>query len=315
METLQTTPQPLTSGRTPPPEEIRTQIEKMRGDMSATIDGIQGRPQPSDLVGQAVTPAMSAAQDATSGAMDTVVETVHTATNATVDTLTQLLNVLRSSPALMAALPGLIATLLASGRSTAARAEETVEQTVERAGNVAMDAAMALWEAIGQNPALKGALVSGVTWALAQGTNMMARAGQMQQKAGDLTGYATEQASETASDLAGRARETAGQVGAQSQQQAQRAATWLQHTVEQDPLVVALAAVVIGAAIGLSSEPSQLEHRVMGPARDRLLEQAQTMAKGLAGIAVTNMVTHAVTQAGTPPQNNADVTQGDPLAR
>ena len=75
METIQTTPEPLASGVTPPPEEIRTQIEQMRGDISATIDGIQGRLQPSDLVGQAVNPATSAAQDATSGAVDTVAET------------------------------------------------------------------------------------------------------------------------------------------------------------------------------------------------------------------------------------------------
>jgi hypothetical protein len=293
METVQTTPEPLTSGRTPPPAEIRTQIEQMRGDRSATIDGIQGGLQPSDLVGQAVTPATSAAHDATSGTVDSIVETAHTATGATVDTLTHLLNVLRSSPALMAALPDLIATLLASGRSTAARAEQMVEQTVEQAGEQTRTVAMALWESIRQNAALRDALVSGATWALAQGTNVMAKAGQMQQKAGDLTGYAAEQASETASDLAGRVRETAGQVGAQSQQQAQRAATWLQHTVEQDPLVVALAAVVIGAAIGLSSEPTKLEHRLMGGARDHLLEQAQALAKELMGQARTQPPTSA----------------------
>jgi hypothetical protein len=81
METIQTTPQPLTSGVTPQPEEIRTQIEQMRGDRSATIDEIPARRQPSDLAGQALSAATSAVHDAASGAVDSVAETAHTATN------------------------------------------------------------------------------------------------------------------------------------------------------------------------------------------------------------------------------------------
>ncbi len=289
METIQTTPEPLASGVTPQPEEMLTQIEQMRGDMSATIGEIPAHRQLSDLAELAVNPATSAAQDATSGAVDTVAETAHTATNTMVDAVTHLLDMLRSSPALMAALPGLIATLLASGRSTAARAEETVEQAGEQTRTVAIDAAMALWKSIQQNPALKGALVSGATWALAQGTNAIATAGQARQGLKD----AADQASETVTGLAGQGRETAGHLGAQAQQEAQRAAGWLQHMVEQNPLVVALAVVVIGAAIGLSSEPTQLEHRVMGPTRDRLLEQVQTMATELMGQARTQPPTNA----------------------
>ena len=205
METIQTPPEPLASGVTPQPEEIRTQIEQMCGDMSATIGEIPARLQPSGMVGQAVNSATSAVQDASSGAVDTVVETVYSATNTTVDALTHLLDMLRGSPALMAALPGLIATLLASGRSTAARAEETVEQAGEKTRTVAIDAAMALWKAIQQNPALKGALVSGATWALAQGTNAIATAGQARQGLKD----AADQASETVTGLAGQGRETA----------------------------------------------------------------------------------------------------------
>jgi hypothetical protein len=48
--------------------------------------------------------------------------------------------------------------------------------------------------------------------------------------------------------------------------------------------MVALVAVAIGAAVGLSGKPTPLERQVMQPARDldRMLEQAQTLAKGLA---------------------------------
>jgi hypothetical protein len=50
-------------------------------------------------------------------------------------------------------------------------------------------------------------------------------------------------------------------VGRGSGQQAQRAAGWLQSAVEQNPLVVALAA--IGAMIGLSSKPTQLQQHAL----------------------------------------------------
>ena len=129
----------------------------------------------------------------------------------------------------------------------------------------------------------------------------MTKASEARQKAADVAG----QAGETAGALTEQARETAGDLGAQAQQQvheqAQRAAGWLQRAVEQNPLVVALAAVAIGAVIGLSSKPTQLEQQVMGPARDRMLEQAQKLAKGLAttaaATAATAMVAHAASNA------------------
>jgi ElaB/YqjD/DUF883 family membrane-anchored ribosome-binding protein len=218
-----------------------------------------------------------------------------------------LLNTLRNSPAFMAALPGLIAALLNSGRVAVAGAEHGVQHGVERAGEQArnastatMEAASALWESIRQNPAVMGALVSGLTWLLAQGTNAMAKASEARQKAADVAG----QAGETAGALTEQARETVGELGAQAQQQAQRTAGWLQRAVEQNPLVVALAAVAIGAAIGLSSKPTQLEQQVMGPARDRMLEQAQKLAQGLAttaaATAATALVAHAASQAAPP---------------
>jgi hypothetical protein len=152
-----------------------------------------------------------------------------------------------------------------------------------------MGAATALWESIRQNPALMGALVSGLTWLLAQGTNAMAKASEARQKAVDVAG----QAGETAGALTPQTRKTAGELGSQAQQQlreqAQPAAGWLQRAVEQNPLVVAQVAVAIGAAIGLSSKPTQLEQQAMGPARDRMLEQAQRLATTAAVAAATAM--------------------------
>jgi hypothetical protein len=64
-----------------------------------------------------------------------------------------------------------------------------------------------------------GALVSGLTWLLAQGTNAMAKASEARHKAADVAG----QAGETAGTLTAQVRETVGELGAQAQQQAQRA--------------------------------------------------------------------------------------------
>ena len=305
MDTYQPVPPSETSPQTSPETDaLRAQIEQTRDGMSQTIDEIQSRLTPSHLVGQAVDAAKSAAQDAASGAAQNVAGAAQTATNTTVEALTQLLNTLRNSPAFMAALPGLITALLNSGRAAVTGAEQDVAHAGEQARNAStatMEAATALWESIRSNPALMGALVSGMTWLLAQGTNAMTRVGQAREKAADVAG----QAGETAGALADQARETAGDLGAQAQQQVreqtERAAGWLQRAVEQNPLAVALAAVAIGAVIGLSSKPTQLEHQMMGPARDRMLEQAQKLAKGLAttaaATAATAMVAHAVSNA------------------
>ena len=222
MDTYQTPPAPVSPEASAETDAMRAQIEQTRDGMSQTIDEIQSRLTPSHLVGQAVDAAKSAAQDAASGAAEHVAGAAQTATNATVEALTQLLNTLRNSPQFMAALPGLIAALLNSGRVAVAGAEQGVQHGVERAGEQArnastatMEAASALWESIRQNPALMGALVSGLTWLLAQGTNAMTKASEARQKAADVAG----QAGETAGALTEQARETAGDLGAQAQQQ------------------------------------------------------------------------------------------------
>jgi hypothetical protein len=203
---------PETSSET---DAMRAQIEQTRDGMSQTIDEIQSHLTPSHLAGQAVNAAKSAAQDAASGAAEHVAGAAQTATNATVEALTQLLNTLRNSPAFMAALPGLIAALLNSGRVAVEGAEQGVERAGEQARNATMEAASALWDSIRQNPALMGALVSGLTWLLAQGTNAVTKASEARQKAADVAG----QAGETAGALTAQARETAGEVGEQAQQQ------------------------------------------------------------------------------------------------
>src|SRR6476659_2798817 len=116
MDTYQTPP-PVSPGASPETDTKRAQIEQTRDGMSQTIDEIQARLTPSHLAGHAVDAAKTAAQDAASGAAERVASAAQTATNATVEALTQLLNTLRNSPAFMAALPGLIAAMLNSGRA------------------------------------------------------------------------------------------------------------------------------------------------------------------------------------------------------
>ena len=126
MDTYQTPPAPVSPEASAETDAMRAQIEQARDGMSQTIDEIQSRLTPGHLVGQAVGAAKSAAQDAASGAAEHVAGAAQTATNATVEALTQLLNTLRNSPQFMAALPGLIAALLNSGRTAVEGAEKGV---------------------------------------------------------------------------------------------------------------------------------------------------------------------------------------------
>jgi hypothetical protein len=47
----------------------------------------------------------------------------------------------------------------------------------------------------------------------------------------------------------------------------------------ENPLAVGAAAAVVGAAIGMMLPETEPEHRIMGEAKDTVLEKAQTVAQ------------------------------------
>jgi ElaB/YqjD/DUF883 family membrane-anchored ribosome-binding protein len=80
---------------------------------------------------------------------------------------------------------------------------------------------------------------------------------------------------ERASELKDRAGERIGEIGGQARWQTQRIKTNLEHAAEENPLMLAVGAAVVGLALGLLLPGTQREDEMMGSARDQLVDRAE----------------------------------------
>jgi len=103
-------------------------------------------------------------------------------------------------------------------------------------------------------------------------------AGQMQQKAGEIT----HQVQQKAGEITHQVQETASQLGAQAQDQAQRAAAGIERLMYENPLAMGAVALTLGAAVGMAIPETRQDNRIMGEARDRVVEKAQQATQDVA---------------------------------
>lgn len=100
----------------------------------------------------------------------------------------------------------------------------------------------------------------------------------------DRTGFqqAAQGAQERVSDLTERVKDRVGDVGSTLQHQAHRATDTYERWMQENPLAVGAMAVALGAAVGMAIPETPQEHRVMGEARDRLVDRAQEVTQEVA---------------------------------
>ena len=99
---------------------------------------------------------------------------------------------------------------------------------------------------------------------------------------GSLTDQASSQVSrlsDQASEQASWLSDQAGEWADQAQQQAEWTRTRASDLLRDSPLAVGAVVLAVGVAVGLALPETQPEHRLMGEARDNLLERAATTAK------------------------------------
>jgi hypothetical protein len=100
-------------------------------------------------------------------------------------------------------------------------------------------------------------------------------AGQVRDTLGDVAGTVGD----TAGNVAGTIQQRAGDIGSGVQYGAQRAQNQLQRMLYENPLAVGGVALAIGAAIGMMLPETEPEQKLMGEARDTVLEKAQNVAQ------------------------------------
>jgi ElaB/YqjD/DUF883 family membrane-anchored ribosome-binding protein len=113
---------------------------------------------------------------------------------------------------------------------------------------------------------------------------------QEDQSLGDKVGDVTGQAKDKVSDVTGQAKEKVGQFTDQAQDQmgewsdqvqygAMQAKWRFDQTLHENPLAVSAAAIALGLAVGLSLPETPVEDRLMGEARDNVMDKAQSVAQ------------------------------------
>ena len=97
-------------------------------------------------------------------------------------------------------------------------------------------------------------------------------------RARDTLSNATERAREAVGDVSGKTRAAANRAQRQIGQYSRQATTQLQYWMEHNPLAVGAVAMAVGAAVGLALPETRREQELMGDARDRVVDNAKSMA-------------------------------------
>jgi ElaB/YqjD/DUF883 family membrane-anchored ribosome-binding protein len=220
------------------PEEIEREIERTRSRMSRNIDELGDRLSPSNLKEE----AKSAIKDAAHGAVSNVGEQARR-------TSSRLVEVIRENPLPVIAVGAGVTWLL----------------TQRSRSDVSGDR-MARYSYTGPERR------QGEGWQ--RGSGIKSRVGGTVSGAKDSVSEVAGGVAERAGELKERAGERIEELSGEARRQSQRLKTNLEHAAEENPLMLAIGAAVVGLALGMLLPETQRENELMGSARDQLVDRA-----------------------------------------
>jgi ElaB/YqjD/DUF883 family membrane-anchored ribosome-binding protein len=166
-------------------------------------------------------------------------------------------------------------------RDMADTASETAQQAMEytrEATNAAVDTAR-------QNPIPLALLIAGAGWWLANRSRKSSSARYRGQPYYEYEGYDEGTArglTDRASEAVARTREYASDTADSVRRIARRRQNQLQRIMNENPVLVGGAALLLGAAVGLAVPETEKENELMGEARDNVVERARDVARDAA---------------------------------
>jgi len=303
------------------PDQIRIQIEQTRDEMSETIDAIQERLNPRNLVAQAKDSVREATVGKVKEMAHNVSDTASGMADSTMEAAGDLAGRVKDNPwPAVAAGLGAAWFLLRNGNGSSRRypaGYASAPATNRYRG--AQDGGMI--EVLRSNPvptalaglglgmlAMKGREASRTAASAARASSWRRPTDQgtsydstnRARRAGDQAGESLGRAKQAVSDAAGHAQEVASESFEAAQQRVSQLSTqardYSEELLDRNPLLLGAAALLAGAAIGLSLPETEPENQFMGSARETLVERAQEAAhaavekvKDVAGEAAQNL--------------------------
>jgi ElaB/YqjD/DUF883 family membrane-anchored ribosome-binding protein len=281
--------------------QTRAQIEQTRAELSTTIDAIQEKLSPQNIAQQAKDTVKEAtvgkAQEMVSNASDTASDLVNNAGSSAKGFGANLIETVKSNP-VPAAIAGIgLGWLIMSGRQQNTGSTSYSDQYNSNPR--------------GYDPGRSGQYNYG-SYQGSNGSPLGDRISGAQDKVGDLAGQAQDKANNvagqlqnTAGQVTGQVQDTAGQLADSAQYGAQRAQSAFQQALQSNPLAVGVAAIAVGAAIGLSIPETEKENELLGETRDGVMQQAQQTVQEKAQ-QVQTVAQQAVGAAKDAAQESAD---------
>jgi hypothetical protein len=251
---------------------IREEIAQTRVEMSETIEAIQERLSPSHLVAQ----AGETVRNATTQKVKQMATTAGQAADQVMDT--SFVRTVRANPIPVAMVGIGAAWLLLKGRSDDGRGYGTRHESRYRTRN-GSDVAPRDWRV-----APDSGVAVGTTGRGNDGDDLREASSRDFEFGGGHSGYA------------GAGRESVS----------------VDRVVRENPLVVGAAAALVGVAVGMSLPASGTENRLMGEARDTVVDRARELASDATG--KVQEVAEQVLDSATPPPAAAGQSSQQPGA-
>jgi ElaB/YqjD/DUF883 family membrane-anchored ribosome-binding protein len=231
------------------PEDIEREIEETRARMSQNIDELGDRLRPDNLKHEAKSAIRHVAQDAVSNVGEQARRTG-----------SRLVEVIRENPLPVIAVGAGVTWLLTQRSSSEVSGNKMARYSYTGAERRQGGS----WQ---QAPGIKGRVGEAVTGVKES----------VSEAATGIKGRADELATDVG-ELKTRAQERAGELSGLARRQTQRVKTNLEHAANENPLIVAIGAAVVGLALGLLLPGTERENELMGPARDQLMDRAEKTA-------------------------------------
>jgi hypothetical protein len=225
-------------------DEIKVEIEQTREEMAETIDAIQEKLQPRNIVANATDRVKAATKEGARAMVDYAGDAAETVMNQTRGTAGGFVRTIQDNP-IPAALVGVGVAWLMTNASRS-RSERAWRSSERYAGRMRDDRAI--------------------------------HGDEDRYEAGRGTGGLRHQVSEIRENLASRARQYADGTSDTILRTSQRAQNQLQRTMNESPLLVGAGALLLGVAFGLAVPETERENAWMGEARDSVVDRAQQLA-------------------------------------
>jgi hypothetical protein len=267
-------------------QEIRGRIEQTRVEMSETIDAIQEKLNPQNIVEQ----AKDSVREATIGRAEQMVQEAGYQAR---EMSSGLIDKIKQNP-IPAAMAGIGIWLLMRDNNSSKNRERYYGGREFYRGD---EQGYGSWTGVRQSGYNRTG-AQGSYYESGRGGGIGDKAGQAAEKVGDIASGAKDQAgnivggaadavgnvasgaAQTVGNVAGGIGERAGDIAGGARYGAEQATDQISRLLRENPLAVGAGALVAGLAVGLLVPETEPEHRLMGEARDNLMDKAQEAVQG-----------------------------------